>query len=93
MARRVFCVYGTRDASKLWEDTYTQALEHSGFTTGMANPCVSYHRARDITIVVHGDNFTALGTDADLDWYEQALQESFEIQLRGRLGEGCPGPQ
>ena len=27
-----------------------------------------------------------------LDWYEQALQE-FQIKLRGRLGEGCPGPK
>lgn len=91
VARQVRCVYGTRD--KPWQDTYTQALGHNGFTTGMANPCVFLHRVKDMTIVVHGDGFTALGTDADLDWYEQALQESFEIQLRGRLGEGCPGPQ
>ena len=59
----------------------------------MANRCVFDRRAKDITIVVHGDYFTALGTDSDLDWYEQALQESFEIHLRGRLGEGCPGPK
>ena len=59
----------------------------------MADQCVFYHRVKDITIVVHGDDFTALGTDADLDWYEKALQESFEIKLRGRLGEGCSGPQ
>ena len=93
VARQVRCVYGTRHAGKLWEDTYTQALEHSGFTTGMANPCVFYHRVKDITIVAHGDDFTALGTDDDLDWYEKARQESFEIKLRGRLGEGCSGPQ
>jgi hypothetical protein len=43
--------------------------------------------------VVHGRDFEVLGTDADLDWYEKALQSSFEIELRGRLGEGCPGPQ
>ena len=92
VARQIRCVYGTRDAGKLWEDTYTQALEHSGFTTGVANPCIFYHRVRDITIVVCGDDFAASGTDADSDWYEQALQESFEIKLRGRLGGGCPGP-
>ena len=93
VARQVRCVSGTRDAGKLWEDTYTQALEHSGLATGMAAPCVFVHRVKDITIVVHGDDLTALGTDADLDWYEQALQESFEFELRGRLGENCPGPQ
>lgn len=26
VARQVRCVYGTRDAGKLWEDTYTQVL-------------------------------------------------------------------
>ena len=93
VARQVRCVYGTRDAGKLWEDTYTQAMEHAGFTTGAANPCVFYHKTRDITVVVHGDDFSALGTDHDLDWYEASLKESFEIKVRGRLGEGCNGPQ
>ena len=43
--------------------------------------------------VVHGDYFTTLGLDKDIDWFEGKLQESFEIKIRGRLGEGCPGPQ
>ena len=93
VARQVRCVYGTRDAGKLWEDTYTQVLEGLGFTTGVSNPCVFHHPIRDIAIVVHGDDFTALGTDDDLNWYEGQLQQSFEIKIRGRLGEGCDGPQ
>ena len=40
VARQVRCVYGTRDAGKLWEDTYTQVLEGLGFVTGASNPCV-----------------------------------------------------
>ena len=28
-----------------------------------------------------------------LNWYEGELQKSFEIKFRGRLGEGCQGPQ
>ena len=83
----------TRDASKLLEDTYTQAMEHACFVTGTANPCVFYHKVGDITIVAHGDDFTAHGTDNDLDWYEKHLKDHFEIQLRGRLGEGCTGSQ
>ena len=30
VARQVRCVYGTRDAGKLWEDCYTQVLESIG---------------------------------------------------------------
>ena len=93
VARQVRCVCGTRDAGKLWKDTYTQAMEHAGFVTGTANPCVFYHKVRDITLVVHGDDFTALGTNNDLDWCEKRLKDNFEIQIRGRLGEGCTVPQ
>ena len=84
---------GTRNTGKLWKDSYTQAMEHAGFVTGTANPCVFYHKVRGITIVVHGDGFTALETDNDLDWYENRLKDNFEMKVRGRLGEGCTGPQ
>ena len=93
VAKQVRCVYGTRDAGKLWEDTYTQVLEGLGFITGMSNPCVFHHPGRDISIVIHGDDFTALATDEHLDWYEEQLAKSFELKIRGRLGEGCTGPQ
>ena len=82
-----------RDAGKLWEDSYTQVLEGMGFKAGLSNPCIFHHADRDISLVVHGDDFTALGNDDQLTWYEEELQKSFEVKLRGRLGEGCPGPQ
>ena len=92
-ARQVRCVYGTRGAGKLWEDTYTQAMERAGFVTVTANPCVFYHEVRGITIVVHEDYFTALGSDNDLDCYGNRLKDHFEIGLRGKIGEWCTGPQ
>ena len=47
-----------------------------------------HHAERDISVVVHGDDVTAMGTDADLDWYASELQKVFEITIRGRIGEG-----
>ena len=41
---------------------------------------------RDLRLVVHGDDFTTLGEKADLDWYEKALAEHFELKIRARLG-------
>ena len=69
VAKQVRCVYGTRDAGKLWEDTYTQVLEGMGFVTGVSNPCVFHHVERELSIVIHGDDFTTLGTDENIDWY------------------------
>ena len=93
VAKQVRCVYGTRDAGKLWEDTYTMVLEAMGFRTGVSNPCIFHHKERDLMVVVHGDDFTTLGLDEDINWFEGKLKESFEIKIRGRLGEGCEGPQ
>ena len=91
VARLVRCANGCRDAGHIWEVSYRSALESIGFVTGAASPCCFYHKTRDISVVVHGDVFTALGTDADLDFYEKKLAEHFEIKIRGRIGEGCSG--
>ena len=37
VARQTRCVYGTRDAGMIWEETYRIALENCGFVTGAAN--------------------------------------------------------
>ena len=37
--------------------------------------------------MVHGDDFTALGTAEGLDKYESAMSQSVGCKLRGRLGE------
>ena len=39
---------------------------------------------------MHGDDFTALGTDASIDKLEAGLKASFEIKIRGRIGEHLP---
>lgn len=40
-------------------------------------------------MVVHGDDFTALATAENLSWYETKLAETFELKIKGRLGEGA----
>ena len=80
------CMYGTRDAGAIWEWTYTQALLAIGFIQGSSNPCCFRHPQWNLSLVVHGDDFTCLGTDEALSKYEDALGKAFECELRGRLG-------
>ena len=40
-----------------------------------------------VSLVVHGDEFTALGLVDGISKFEQAMQEHFEVKLRGRLSE------
>ena len=88
VGKLVRCMYGTRDAGAIWESCYASALVKLGFTQGGASPCCFSHPAWGVSVVVHGDDFTALGTPDGLDKYEQGMAEAFECKLKGRLGTG-----
>ena len=51
---------GTRDAAQNWEHAYIEFIESVGFRSGLSTPCIFHHAARDIRVVVHGDDFTVL---------------------------------
>ena len=84
--RLVKSMYGTRDAAQNWERAYSNFMEEAGFTRGVASPCMFWHKERDIKVVIHGDDFTLLGYDEDLDWFRTVISEKFEVKFRGRLG-------
>ena len=60
LCKQIRCVYGTRDACMIWEETYRQALIDMGFEAGRASPCCFQHPTRGIAIVAHGDDFAYL---------------------------------
>ena len=83
-------MYGTRDAASDWEAEYTKGLIEDGFMAGVASPCAFYHPELDVRCVVHGDNFTLLGTDTSLNEIQKSMMKRYEVMIRGRLG---PGPK
>ena len=34
---------------------------------------------------VHGDDFTILGSEVDLNWFRKKINEKFEVKIRGGL--------
>ena len=84
--RLLKALYGTRDAAQNWEHAYIDFMKESGFANGAASPCVFYHRERNIRAVVHGDDFTILGQERQLDWFRERIAAKFEVKFRGRLG-------
>merc|ERR1711973_531261 len=81
-------MYGTRDAAQNWEYAYVEAMEEIGFNRGAATPCAFYMAEKNLRVVVHGDDFTVLGLEADLDWFRRKISEKFEVKFRGRIGPG-----
>ena len=83
-------MYGTRDAAQNWEAAYTEFLKTLNFEDCQGSPCIFHHSQRNVTIVVHGDDFTAAGPKRQLDWFETEMRKKYELTVGGRLG---PGPK
>ena len=79
-------MYGTRDAASNWEDAYTQHLLGHGLVQGKSSPCVFRHPTRKVRCVVHGDDFTFLESDEELDFCIQIMQGQYDVKVRGMLG-------
>ena len=82
-------MYGTRDAAQNWGAAYSEFMKSVGFRQGKASPCVFWHPEREIRCVVHGEEFTVLGWESQLDWFWTKIKTKFLSKHRGRLG---PGP-
>ena len=54
-------MYGTRYAALNWAEEYAQKLVKAGFRRGISNPCLFWHGNKKVTIMVHGDEFLAVG--------------------------------
>ena len=55
-----------RGAAAAWEKYYSSLLESVGFTRGIKCGVVFYHPVRDISLAVHGDDFTACAIESEL---------------------------
>ncbi len=75
-------LYGTRDAAMNLADTYTGVLQQLGFKVGKASPCNFYHPSRQVSLTVHGDDFTSTGTESNLIWLQQGLENNFEVKTK-----------
>jgi len=84
--RLIKAMYGTRDAAQNWEYEYSEFMNTIGFKRGKASPCIFYHEARNIRAVMHGDDFTILGNEYDLDWFRREISQRYEVKFRGRIG-------
>ena len=51
---------------------------------GVSDPGLFHHADRDISVVVHGHDFTPMCANTALDWYTSELDKVF-----GRIGKGA----
>ena len=75
------CRYGTRDAALNWQNVVAEHLVSIGFLRGVGFPCVYWHPTRDITTLVHGDDYASSGLGKELQWLDRELRKRFEIKV------------
>ncbi len=81
-----YWVYGFRPAGAAWEKLYAGKFEGCGFIRGVSCGVVFYHPTRDLSCVVHGDDFSFSGLEEDLIWIRDLMKTWFEIKVRALLG-------
>ncbi len=72
-------MYGTRDAAQNWQETLSGHFQGAGFKRGVMNPCIFHHEGRGVRTVVHGDDYTSVGSPASLVWLRSVLERKYEL--------------
>eukprot|EP00973_Karenia_brevis_P082908 11496136-Karenia_brevis.AAC.2 len=79
-------MYGMRQAAAAWEKYFAEDLSSVGLSTGISCGVVFYHRERNISLAVHGDDFTCCGLDKNLRWARSHMESWYEIKVSAILG-------
>ena len=79
-------LYGTRDAAANFQAEVRKFMLNQGFAQSLYSPSVFWHRTRGLKVLVHGDDFVTSGVQREVHWFEERLNERFEVktQIVGR---------
>ena len=73
-------MYGTLDVAAGWAEDYTGTLTDADFRKGGASPCHFRHSGKDINLLVHGDDFFAVGRESDLGYLKDTLSSRYQLK-------------
>ena len=73
-------MYGTRKAAQYWQSDASGTLQQCGFRMGKASPCAYVHSERDISGIVHGDDFVVACERKDADWLLKKMGAKYAIK-------------
>ena len=84
--RQVKSMYGTQDASAIFQDDYTQVLENAVYHNGTASLALFFSESEDCRILVRGDDFCAVGAQDAMNVLDGVLRRRYELKITGRDG-------
>ena len=78
----LFSMYGTRDAALNWCNEYSSTLEKAGYKRGIANPCLFRSDNDKVSLMVHGDDFVAVGPDTGVKKLNAVLEKAYKVKTQ-----------
>jgi hypothetical protein len=79
---------GTRDAALNWALDYGETLRAAGYVQDKSNPCLFQKKALGVSVMVHGDDFVAVGPDKHLSEVRKTLEDKYRLKVEV-LGGGA----
>lgn len=73
-------LHGMRGVTMDWQDELIAILERHGFVKGKVSPCNHHNEQRKLSVNVHGDDFTSIGTQRQFKWFEAMLNQAYECK-------------
>ena len=70
-----------------WAAKYSATLVADGYRQGQASPCLFFHPGKDVAIMVHGDDFVAVGAEKDLADTRATFEAKYKLNVEC-LGDG-----
>ena len=77
-------MYGTVDASAVWQMDYAARVLKAGFVQGRGNFALFWHEERKIRLLAHVDDFAVPMPKRQRDWFEKLLAQR-GYKATGRL--------
>ncbi|CAK9071194.1 Copia protein [Durusdinium trenchii] len=90
VAKLMRSMYGTQDASKIFEEDYQGWLKQNGGTFCSLCPAIFRFEERGLLGLVHGDDFLVVGEYAQLRWLDGILNKKYTAKWENLVGDG-PG--
>ena len=86
VGRLLRTMYGTQDASHIWQKDYTSLLGSNGYKAGVSNPAVFYSPEMDGRMLVHGDDFVILGDEDAIAHMYKTLGSKYTVKMLANFG-------
>ncbi len=79
-------LYGMRHAASAWEEDFSSKLAGMGLKAGKSSAVVFCDVEREVRCVVHGDDFSFLAYEDELERIKMAMSKAYLMTVRGVLG-------